>query len=249
MQIQLGNNKYQLEIIDLKNDILNMNTKFNVINSENILFKNNITNLQVDISIKNNIINELTNKMSVLSNNCTENVNKILNLQSSSQILYHNCIEKVQDIITKNDILQDELYNTESINKANIIKYNEIKLKYQKITTRYEDANVLNSININNQNDTIRELNMYKELNLKKTNENSVLTQQLLVHMDKINKLNLSIFEKDDYLKNLQRKYVNEKPIIQIPEVVILPIPILTEPVIVPDEKMTFRRSIKISRR
>lgn len=248
MQIQLGNNKYQLEIIDLKNDILNMNTKLNVINSENILFKNNITNLQVDISIKNNIINELTDKIAILSDNYIQNVDEISNLKSSTQILYHNCIEKVQDIIIKNDILQDELYNIESINKFNIIKYNEIKLKYQKVTTSYEDATVLNSININNQNDIIRELNMYKELNLKKTNENSVLTQQLVVHIDKINILNRNIFEKDDYLKNLQKKYVNEKPIIQITEV-ILPIPILTEPIIVPDEKMSFRRSIKISRR
>lgn len=213
MQVQLGNNKYQIQIVELNNNILELNNKLDINDKENILFKSNITNLQLDIINKNSIINELTLKVNNISNDCDSYKVQLLELNESSQKLYHNCITKIQDVIIVNNSLQDKLDNVESINLTNIDKYNEIKLKYQNILIKYEDLNILNYDNISKQIDITKELNLYKELNSIKITENETLSNQILMYIDKVNLLNRNIFEKDDYLKNLQKKYVNEKPI------------------------------------
>lgn len=216
MQVQLGHNKYQLQVIELNETIIDLRQKLAINSDENLLFKNNISNLQIELSNKNTIIDNLNINLNLLIENKDAKIDKLNQSVESSQIIHRQSIGRLIYTIDNLDKLQDEFIIIQNLNKENDLKYNEVKLKYQNTLIKLEDTINLNNT-ISECNIIVsKELNLYKELNLTKTNENDTLKLHILDYINQINIINRTLFEKDNYLKSLQKKYVNEKPIIAI---------------------------------
>lgn len=247
MQIRLNNNKYQLEIIQLKNNVINLSSELNIIKEENVLFKNNINSLQIELSLKHSIIN---NQKTTIDNKKSEKIEKI----NSPQVLYHKYIKQLINLIHTNDIIQDELIITKKHNIDNNIRYDEIKIKYQNVSNKLEDTIHLIDKKDIVLKDTIKELNLYKQFNLTKNDETTTLKQNISNYINELDTLKKQLFEKDNYLKKLQKKYVNETPINQKEIININQLEQFNEIILQNEEvknitKMSFQRGIKISRK
>lgn len=247
MKIQLANNKYQLQIIDLNININELTLKLNSITEENNLFKNNIIVLQSQNLTKDNLINNLLSEQAILhSDNFDVNI-KIKEKESSSQIFYHQVVKTIENLIVLNNSLQDKIDLYIEKNKQQSIKYNQIKTKYQNTLCKLEENNIEYNNIIDKNKTNIDELNLYKELNLSNVNDNNTLRVKISNHIDEITNLNNRIFDKDNYLKSMHKKYINEKPINntlinnELIDTIIEPIK-LNIPI-----KMSFKRGIKMS--
>lgn len=208
----VGHNKFQLEIQDLNKQINELHVIINKKNEELELFKNNLKDLQVNTYESNykHILEldklqtqiNMLNNIEIEYNKCKveyENKNIAINTLYTNSLASNNNLE----------ILVNNL-NTTAI--ENSLKYSELKSKYYNNIQLLEHRSSENDKLLLLNNTLIQELNLYKDLNLTKEENIQTIKLELNNSINEITQLKNELFHKDTYLKELNKKYANEKP-------------------------------------
>lgn len=239
-----GHNKYQLEILELKQKIEDMNSIIKIKDDELILFKNNMMDFQLELQNKNQTISEISDKL----NNTIDNLNNTKTQlrdsisDSSDNIIIHD--NQILLLTTENKELHKNIINANITNNDLLLKYNDLKLTYQNTLNILEkktcEKTDIDSLYLN----ILQELNLYKELNLTLQENINIIKIELVNSTNNINHLQSLIYEKDMYLKDLNKKYAYETPII-----VNETYPETDFPIQTPQPFIKTQRGIKISRK
>ena len=205
---KLGNNKFQSEIVDLNIKIDVLNESIENKNNELQLFKDNFVSLQNEIQNKNAKISELSDESLKMCNE-HDNLHKQLHAINNMNSTLLTTLESEKQLLLNHKIEDESIINQISNDKNDLLKnFNDIKLKYQETlsklqskTTEYHDLE-------NHNNTLLSDLNLVKELNTTKDVEINSVRNELLKLGDVILTLQQDIFDKNEYITNLNKQSI-----------------------------------------
>ena len=258
--LKIGHNKYQIEIHSLKDEIKQLNDIINNQQAELSLFKNNFYSINNNLQAKNILLEDSNTKISNLTIENSQLYDKIENINKMNLFLIHNLENDKNNLIN-----EKETY----LKHSNDIHHNhsELQSKYTNLKTKYQDLYILleqKNTNFNKLETAYSLLN--KELILKNElynnllNEKKNITNELYSSHNEVTHLKNIIFDKDNCIKDLNKRFTNSIPQLQhfkesyIPISINIPlIPNDSEPQkYIPPltiEENTFSRRLKLSNR
>jgi hypothetical protein len=207
----IGHNKYQIVIKELRDQINKLT--INLLNKEDdiCLFKNNLKDLHIQLQEKNtNIINSSKKLQTTIESydNIKLKYDELNNSNQQNCLEYekhYECLmnEKIQlhNIITNNSKSTNKMYSD----------YDEINIKFK------ENLTLLNNktssyIQLDKlYTDIILELNLCKDLNLKKDKEIGIIKLEVEKSKNETVILKTILYEKHEYLKDLTKKYKQDE--------------------------------------
>jgi hypothetical protein len=198
----LGHNKFQVQLLEANFKIESLEQIIKDKDSELELFKNNIRSFQLQFQDKDIEILQLKQDMENYKNNLdivTFDLNK---LNTDKTLDETSLINKYDNLYAENIQMFNTINQLNKTNNDTLEKYNDLKSKYQTTLELLEKKSNEYIIVISDYTDSVNQLNLLKELNLKQEkdqskNETSVLKSQL--------------FEKDISLGELHKKLTLEK--------------------------------------
>lgn len=141
--IKVKGNKYQVEIKNLNDEILLLKEKIKNKDDEILLFKNSFVNIQIQLQERNISILEHQIQIDDMTNE---------NLKLKNDSLNKNLLNvyKINDLENNNNTLLFEkdqyirhLTNETDIKNNYILKYDNLKIKYQELLNKLEVNNAL----------------------------------------------------------------------------------------------------------
>jgi chromosome segregation ATPase len=201
-----GHNKFQIQLQEANSNIESLQQIIKDKDNEVELFKNNIKSFQIQFQEKNIDALHLKQELENYKNNLeivTFDLNK-LNLDKN--------VDETS-LTNKYNNLHDEkihlLYTISQVYKTNnetIEKYNELKSKYQTTLDLLEKKSNEYSKITSDFTDSVNELNLFKELNLKQEKDIDIVKQELFQSKNETSVLKSQLFEKDILLGDLHKK-------------------------------------------
>ena len=257
-----GHNKFQVQLLEANSKIESLEQIIKDKDSELELFKNNIRSFQVQFQDKNIEILQLKQDIEKYKNNLeivTFDFNKLNVDKTSDETSLTNKCDNLHD---ENIHLLNTISQLHKTNNETLEKYNDLKSKYQTTIDLLEKKSNEYTGFISNYTDSVNELNLLKELNLKQEKDIETIKQQLFQSKNETSVLKSQLFEKDISLGELHKKLSLERYTIRgkilepiyIPETEVVGDIQVEETIIEQDSvnrqvKVTTQRGVKLSKR
>lgn len=214
-----SHNKYQLQIIDLTQQIHNLDSLITAKNVDLELFKHNIQDLQLDIQDKNATLLVLTESLDKATTALQCKTVEAQLLQVSYDEILKTSKANLKSFTDEKTKLHNDISNMQLLSEAARTKYDELKAKYQIANASSElkssDHATLQVLHKN----TLQELNLEKDLTFIFKTKLDTITTELYSSQNESANLRKILHEKDAYLRDLNRRYANEKPLADVLEI------------------------------
>ena len=257
-----GHNKFQVQLLEANSRIESLEQIIKDKDSELELFKNNIRSFQLQFQDKNIEILQLKQDMEKYKNNL-EIVTFDLNKLNVDKTLDETSLTKKCDTLHHENIhLINTIAQLHKTNNETVEKYNDLKSKYQTTLDLLEKKSNEYTEVISNYTDSINELNLLKELNLKQEKDIETIKQELFQSKNETSVLKSQLYEKDISLGELHKKLALERYTIRgkilepiyMPETEVVGDIQVEETIIEQDSvnrqvKVTTQRGVKLSKR
>jgi hypothetical protein len=207
----LGHNKFQVQLLEANFKIESLEQIIKDKDSELELFKNNIRSFQLQFQDKDIEILQLKQDMENYKNNLdivTFDLNK---LNTDKTLDETSLINKYDNLYAENIQMFNTINQLNKTNNDTLEKYNDLKSKYQTTLELLEKKSNEYIIVISDYTDSVNQLNLLKELNLKQEKDIETIKQQLFQSKNETSVLKSQLFEKDISLGELHKKLTLEK--------------------------------------
>jgi hypothetical protein len=206
-----GHNKFQIQLQEANSNIESLEQIIKDKDGELELFKNNMRTFHLQLQEKNLEINQLkqdnkkyTGDIEIL----TFDLKKVSNDKDSDETTLKDKCSILHD---ENIHLLNTISQLHKTNNETVDKYNDLKLKYQTTLDLLEKKSQEFNLLTVKCDDTVNELNLLKELNLKQEKEIDTIKQELFQSKNETSILKTHLFEKDISLGELHKKLALEK--------------------------------------
>jgi len=207
----IGHNKYQLKITEAQSHIDELSKELQCKNDEIKELNDNINTYKLQLNEANSqieIIQTILNDKSNSLDNITKEFDEF-KLTTNNTINTHQ--DNYNRLLLQNGTLNSNINDLNSKNDDSILKYQELKHKYQ-ITIELLELKVKNITQLNTQvYNLTNELNIYKDNCSKQLSDITSFKQQLSDLHENNRLLQLELNEKKDYLGQLHKKLASEK--------------------------------------
>jgi chromosome segregation ATPase len=261
-----GHNKFQVQLLEANSKIESLEQNIKDKDSELELFKNNIRSFQLQFQEKNIEVLQLKQNMNNYKNNLdlvTFDLNKLNVDKTFDETSLTNKCDTLHD---NNTHLLNTINQLHKTNNETLGKYNDLKSKYQTTLDLLEKKSNTYTTVMSDYTDSVNELNLLKELNLKQEKDIETIKQQVFQSKNETSVLKSQLFEKDILLGELHKKLALERYTIRgkiieqpiyIPETDHLLIedtqeePIIEQDSVIANRqvKVTTQRGVKLSKR
>lgn len=203
----IGHNKFQLQLQEANSTIVSLNEKISEQNAELELFKNNMKTLQIQLQGKTTDIAILNGQLADLTNRFNKVNTEFEMYKQNSQDFTYEIDNDKSKLLFENAELSANMESLKTTLENTNVKYEELKNKYQLTLTLLDSkTNAYKDLSTNYDN-TVNEMNLYKELNQKQLSSIDLLKEELEACRNENSILRTRIFEKDAYLGELNKKY------------------------------------------
>jgi chromosome segregation ATPase len=205
-----GHNKFQIQLQESTNNIESLEQIIIDKDRELELFKNNMKTFDIQLQENNLEITRLKQDNKKYKEHIeilTFDLNKI---SSDKHLDETNLTNKFNLLYNENIDLLSTISQLHKTNNETVDKYNDLKLKYQTTLDLLEKKSQESNLLTVTYNDTINELNLLQELNLKQEKEIDTIKQELFKSKNETSIIKTQLFDKDISLGELHKKLALE---------------------------------------
>lgn len=206
-----GHNKFQVQLQEANSRIESLESVIKEKDSELDLFKNNMRTFHLQLQDKNMEISKLQEEVSKYKQSLetiTFDLNKMTIDRTSDNTTLHDKCNSLHD---ENLHLSNTINQMHKTQNETVEKYNNLKTKYQTtfdlLEIKCQEFSSLSSVH----EQTLNELNLLKELNLKQEKDIDTVKKELFQSNNETSVLKSQLFEKDISLGELHKKLALER--------------------------------------